>query len=118
MPEVVAVVQDLPKPIDVTGFANGAHWTAIEHRVLKSIAQKLRDHAELIVVLRGHTDSRGTSAVNERLGLRRARFVSSALRRLGVVPDRIVVESVGAAEAVESGQSSTNRRVEIQWRRR
>jgi outer membrane protein OmpA-like peptidoglycan-associated protein len=84
---------------------------------LHRVADFLDRHPELSALLRGHTDSTGSAATNATLSARRAAAVRDALIDLGVAPDRLQSEGVGAAEPIADNASplgrSRNRRVEI-----
>lgn len=68
------------------------------------------------VRLIGRTDSEGSEAYNEKLGLQRAEYVKNALVRYGVDAGRIEAESAGAAGATAAeGESAPgyDRRVDV-----
>ena len=73
--------------------------------------------ARVAVVVVGHTDSRGTDAVNDALSLARASSVGKYLESKGVAPGRIAVEGRGERQPqVDSTKDyalALNRRVEI-----
>jgi outer membrane protein OmpA-like peptidoglycan-associated protein len=81
---------------------------------LRAIARELESVRAIECV--GHTDSIGTRAANERLGLRRARAVCAYIRRLGV-HGRLIPSSRGETNPRASNRSWTgrwsNRRVEL-----
>jgi outer membrane protein OmpA-like peptidoglycan-associated protein len=81
---------------------------------LRTIARELESVRGVACV--GHTDSIGTPAANERLGLRRARAVCAHIRRLGVrgrlVPSSRGETSPRASNRTWAGRWS-NRRVEL-----
>jgi outer membrane protein OmpA-like peptidoglycan-associated protein len=81
---------------------------------LRAIARELESVRTVECV--GHTDSIGTRAANERLGLRRARAVCAYIRRLGV-PGRLLPSSRGETSPRASNRTWTgrwsNRRVEL-----
>ncbi|MEM6439391.1 MAG: OmpA family protein [Pseudomonadota bacterium] len=69
----------------------------------------------VIVVLEGHADEPGSAAVNERLGLRRARAVADRLSTFGVNPNQLLaLESLGERDPVVpvDARERRNRRVE------
>jgi outer membrane protein OmpA-like peptidoglycan-associated protein len=57
-------------------------------RALDRLAQALRDHPQMRVLIEGHTDSRGSEAYNEELSYRRAQAVTRALNERGVPADQ------------------------------
>jgi len=82
------------------------------------LAQFLRTHPEVRVLLTGHTDSLGSQEFNLRLGLERAEAVKRILVSGGVPPERIEVRSAGKSGGFP-GQAGTYRRTdEARWQSR
>ena len=84
---------------------------------IKRIADVLKAHPDLNVVLDGHTDDVGTPEYNMKLGERRALAVRDALVGYGVEEDRLKYASYGetmpiADNSTDEGRA-LNRRVEI-----
>ncbi len=83
---------------------------------LSRLAEHLQK-ANAAVTIVGHTDSKGTAAFNQRLGLERAEHVRDLLVGRGVAAARVRVLSEGSASPVTSNETeegrSRNRRVEI-----
>lgn len=77
----------------------------------------LKANPKLGVVLRGHTDSRGSPEYNLALGSRRALAVMEALIAAGIPPERVETVSFGeeipAVETDDETMESKNRRVEF-----
>jgi peptidoglycan-associated lipoprotein len=67
-------------------------------RRLKRNAEILSEHPDIRIEVQGHADERGTTDYNLALGAERARAVVTALRALGVAPDRVVSTSFGEEE--------------------
>jgi OmpA-OmpF porin, OOP family len=71
------------------------------------------------IKLTGHTDSIGTDAYNQKLGLRRAEAVKQYMVNHGVAADKIAVESKGKSQPVASNKTAEgrakNRRVDIEF---
>ena len=65
----------------------------------------------------GHTDSTGTSGVNDPLSQQRAQAVADYLESKGVSPDRISAQGLGKTDPVSHAQTAEgralNRRVDI-----
>jgi peptidoglycan-associated lipoprotein len=84
---------------------------------LDRAAQCLREAPQVVVVLEGHADERGTQEYNLALGEKRATSVRGYLRNLGVETARLQTRSKGKNEPVCSdpneGCWSKNRRVEF-----
>lgn len=71
------------------------------------------------ITVTGHTDSIGTDAYNDKLGLRRAQAVKGYMVSKGVPADKITVESKGKRQPVASNKTkegrAKNRRVDIEF---
>jgi len=84
--------------------------------VLRQWAEQYRLLPGPVTVV-GHADSVGSPAVNQRVGLRRARAVADMLVRLGVPEEAIAVESRGESEPLlptaDGVAEPRNRRVEV-----
>lgn len=85
--------------------------------VLEAHASYLTSHPNTKIILEGHTDEHGTREYNLALGERRAKSVAQYLSLLGASAGQIENVSFGeerpAAEGVDEGAWSKNRRVEI-----
>lgn len=92
-----------------------ARVTAAYRPIVDRIAELLRSNPTLKLVIRGHTDAVGSSAVNAELSRKRADGVKRALIEKGVASQRLESEGMGE-EAPLDGQapeSAKNRRVEF-----
>jgi outer membrane protein OmpA-like peptidoglycan-associated protein len=87
------------------------------HGVLDTFANTLRDDPNAHLTIIGHTDSVGSSAVNDRLSLDRAQSGRNYLATRGVAPHRISIEGRGEREPIADNGSdkgrAQNRRVEM-----
>lgn len=87
--------------------------------VLEAHAAYLSENELSEVVLKGHTDERGTKEYNLALGERRAEAVKQFLVVNGVSRDQVETVSFGEEKPVNIGESeeaySENRRVEIDY---
>lgn len=85
---------------------------------IQSIAQSLNSNPSQAVILKGHTDDRGSREYNVALGERRALAVRELLLTMGISPDRIQTLSMGqespAVAGFDESAWSLNRRVEFQ----
>jgi outer membrane protein OmpA-like peptidoglycan-associated protein len=81
-------------------------------------AQRLKEKADLTVVIEGHTDARGSDEYNLRLGQRRAQTIMNELSVQGVDPSRMSAASLGETKPLVSQEAdwarAVNRRVEFQ----
>jgi outer membrane protein OmpA-like peptidoglycan-associated protein len=100
-------------------FATGKADLQPESRpVLKEIAATLKDHADLKILIEGHTDNVGTPASNLTLSDARAAAVKTALvADFGVNADQITTKGMGdtkptAPNTTAAGRAQ-NRRVDI-----
>ncbi|MBE4593888.1 hypothetical protein BOO24_16265 [Vibrio navarrensis] len=85
---------------------------------LQPLLARLKQYPETVVEISGHTDSKGSDAVNQRLSEQRAQSVANYLISKGVDPERIT-RVVGYGESLPVASNDTvsgraqNRRVEI-----
>ena len=105
-------------PGDVLFDRGSATLSAGAQQRLNSFAQTLNRYPESSLVVRGHTDSTGTMALNQRLSQDRAESVRSYLISQGVSGNRVTATGMGsqyqvASNASEAGRQQ-NRRVEIE----
>ena len=87
---------------------------------LRSLARTLNNYPKSLVIIKGHTDSTGPAAYNQRLSEDRADRVRAFLISEGVSPTRITAIGFGAqlplsTNATPEGRAQ-NRRVEIEIR--
>jgi outer membrane protein OmpA-like peptidoglycan-associated protein len=85
--------------------------------ILDKFAQGLVSNASATVRIVGHTDSRGSDAINDPLSVNRAASVRDYLTTRGVAASKIAIDGRGSHEpiadnATEAGRAK-NRRVEI-----
>jgi outer membrane protein OmpA-like peptidoglycan-associated protein len=86
--------------------------------VLQEIAETMKQHADLAILIEGHTDNVGAPAANLALSEARAGAVKAALvTDFGIVADRITTKEFGdtqpaAPNATPEGRAQ-NRRVEV-----
>lgn len=85
--------------------------------VLDEAVEILKKHADKKVEIQGHTDSIGTDAYNEKLGMRRATAVKNYLVEKGVNADNLTTVSFGESYPVADNGTkegrAMNRRVEF-----
>ncbi|MBH9577025.1 OmpA family protein [Inhella proteolytica] len=81
------------------------------------VAQLKADNQPVVLEIQGHTDSSGSSAYNQRLGLERAEAVRQHLARAGVPLHRMATISYGETAPMTDNRSaegrSLNRRVQV-----
>ncbi len=93
--------------------------TAGAKDVLRGYAEILKNNANLIVLLEGHCDSRGTEDYNLALGERRAQTVKRYLLELGVPASQMRTISYGELRPSATGENeeawAKNRRVAFRF---
>lgn len=84
---------------------------------LQELAQVLQRYPKTTVTIVGHTDSRGSAELNDRLSKERARAVADELVANGVDPARIITRGAGDAQPLASNATpegrQRNRRVDV-----
>jgi outer membrane protein OmpA-like peptidoglycan-associated protein len=86
--------------------------------VLKEIAGTLKQHADLRILIEGHTDNVGAPAANQTLSAARATAVKTALvSGYGIDAGRIATQGLGDTKPAVPNTTATgrsqNRRVEV-----
>jgi len=99
-------------------FASGkAELTAGSTPVLREIAAALKANPRLKVEIQGHTDNRGSLALNERLSQQRAEAVRAYLIDQGIAPERLIARGYGPHQPIAGNDTAVgrarNRRVEL-----
>lgn len=102
-------------PIDFE--LGSARLKASSHELLDKVAEVLRHHSNLKLIVSGHTDDTGSEAFNEQLSLERAGSVKMYLATRGVHPDSVRVYGYGERQPVINDTTdearALNRRVEF-----
>ncbi len=108
---------NLIMPGNITFVTAGHDLNASFHQVLDSVVLVLQEFKQTIIVVAGHTDSRGSDSYNQALSERRANSVAQYLMQKGVAAPRI--DAVGFGEKYPIADNGTadgralNRRVEL-----
>lgn len=122
------VVKEVPKTVTVevervvfppVAFAfDSANLTDLGKGQVYLTAQRLKEKADLTIVIEGHADSRGSDDYNQKLGLQRAQTVMNELAVQGIDRNRISTASLGEVKPLIGQDASwaraINRRVEFQ----
>lgn len=107
----------LEVPSDVSFDTNRADIKPNLAPVLDRFAQTLNANTATTVRVIGHTDSRGSDAINNPLSVNRAASVREYLSARGVQASRISIDGRGSREPIADNNSDAgrarNRRVEI-----
>lgn len=84
---------------------------------VESVADYMRSQGDVVLVVEGHCDERGSREYNLALGEHRALAVRAHLVRLGIDGDRIQTRSYGEEQPVDPGHNESawrrNRRAEF-----
>ena len=120
------VVKEVQKVVEVEKMIfpavafrfNSAELTDLGKGQVYLAAQRLKEKADLTVVIEGHTDTVGNEDYNQKLGRRRAETVMSELSAQGIDRGRMSAASLGESQPL-IGQDTqwaraVNRRVEFQ----
>lgn len=74
-------------------------------QVLNEKAQYMNSHPELMVIVEGHCDERGSSSYNMALGEKRSRAAAGYLEAMGIGPNRLETVSYGEERPLVMGTS-------------
>ena len=101
-PPAVVAVRPEPKEFAPTDALKPIHFDfdraeirSSEVAVLEANGDWLKEHRDIVIIIEGHCDERGTEAYNLALGERRAKAVRDYLMTKGVAADRMTTVSYG-----------------------
>jgi outer membrane protein OmpA-like peptidoglycan-associated protein len=124
--KVKEVVKEVPQIVEVErvifeGVAfrfDSAELTSLGKGQVYLAAQRLREKADVTIVVEGHTDNVGTDEYNQKLGMRRAEAIMQELSRHGIDTSKMSTVSLGESKPLVNQDSpwahALNRRVEFQ----
>jgi OOP family OmpA-OmpF porin len=97
----------------LTFRSGSAYLSPQSNRIIRDIADALRQCPGLRVEIGGHGDASGSAAINQSMSDERAKRVRDALVIRGVSPDALSVRGYGAARPVDAANAmnQANRRV-------
>jgi outer membrane protein OmpA-like peptidoglycan-associated protein len=120
------VIKEVPQIVEVErivfpGVAfrfDSAELTDLGKGQVYLAAQKLKEKADVTIVVEGHTDNVGTDEYNQKLGMRRAEVIMKELGNLGIDTSRMSTASMGEGKPLINQDNpwahAINRRVEFQ----
>src|SRR5882724_9942183 len=120
------VIKEVPKIVEVEKVVfpavafrfDSAELTELGKGQVYLAAQRLKEKADLTVVIEGHADAAGDEEYNQKLGQRRAQVVMKELSAQGIDPNRMSAASVGESKPLIDQDAqwarAVNRRVEFQ----
>lgn len=114
-PEASAAPSTLSSAVPVAKIYFGSEKATLPKggaRSLAGIVNYLKTHRGAKASVSGFHDASGNLANNEKLALRRAQAVASALEKMGVSKDRIILQK--PAQTTGTGKSQEARRVEVE----
>lgn len=84
---------------------------------LQQAYETLKAYPEMVVMIEGHTDSKGTDEYNRELSIKRAKSVKTWLISQGIASDRLETIGYGETRPVDTNETSdgraNNRRIEF-----
>ena len=126
MPVEKLVIKEVPKIVEVEKVVfpavafrfDSAELTDLGKGQVYLAAQRLKEKADLTVVIEGHTDAVGNDEYNQKLGQRRAQTVMKELSAQGIDASRMSAASIGESKPLVNQDTqwarAVNRRVEFQ----
>jgi outer membrane protein OmpA-like peptidoglycan-associated protein len=104
-------------PEAITFAVGSAELSRESRRTINQLSRSLNRYPQSFIDVIGHTDSTGTTQLNQRLSEQRAAAVKGALIRRGVSPARIESAGYGETQPIASNATvdgrAANRRVEV-----
>lgn len=113
-------VAPAPKKVSVTSTVYFDKAQSMLNKQAKAeidaLLGKLKDTKLEVIVVVGHTDNKGSSAANQKLGMRRANAVKSYLMTKGIAANQVYTDSTIDTAAAKKAKAvaATSRRVEIE----
>ena len=115
--EKLKQTQALEEPVRVHFYLNSASIKKEYLPYLNVVAKYLKTHPDVKVKIVGYTDNIGSKSYNDKLALKRAQAIKKHLVKMGVNPNRIVIEGIGKDKYIVSNKNEidrfTNRRAEF-----
>jgi outer membrane protein OmpA-like peptidoglycan-associated protein len=116
-PKTYKSTDAITQPVRVHFYLNSSKIKKEYLPYLNVVAKYLKTHPDVKVKIKGYTDNIGSKKYNDKLALKRAKAVKQYLVKLGVSPNRIMIDGVGKSEYIVSNNNEldrfTNRRAEF-----
>jgi outer membrane protein OmpA-like peptidoglycan-associated protein len=116
-PKTYKSTDAITQPVRVHFYLNSSKIKKEYLPYLNIVAKYLKTHPDVKVKIKGYTDNIGSKKYNDKLALKRAKTVKQYLVKLGVSPNRIMIDGVGKSEYIVSNNNEldrfTNRRAEF-----
>jgi len=114
-PEIQAKIAELAKSVY---FATGSTTIAAKSfKSLDEVAAILKEHANAVLSIEGHTDNVGSEATNTKLSQKRADAIKAYFVKKGIDASRLTATGFGASKPIGDNKTAKgraeNRRVEM-----
>lgn len=107
-------VEAIQKEFNAAQFAAAqTKLTDESKKVLDDLAEMLKKHPNVKLLIVGHASSDGTQAFNQKLSVERAKVAADYLISAGIEQDRIKTEGRGSSEPIDKEHRELNRRTEF-----
>ena len=118
VPPEVIFKKEAPIVLEGVNFEfNSADLTSGAKEVLMKVVRTLKEYPEMTLLIKGHTDSKGSDAYNLKLSQRRAASVRQFLIDNGIDPSRLEAIGYGETQPIATNDTSEgrakNRRIEF-----
>jgi outer membrane protein OmpA-like peptidoglycan-associated protein len=89
--------------------ANSSVVNEIGQAAIRSLAEKLKIHKDLSIIIEGHSSSDGSESYNQNLSEKRANSVKTSLENLGIDGSRIKAFGYGEGKPIDINNTSAGR---------
>ena len=89
--------------------ANSSIVNEMGQSAIRSLAEKLKTHEDLSIIVEGHSSSDGSESYNQNLSTKRANSVKTSLENLGIDGSRIKAVGYGEGKPIDTNNTSAGR---------
>ena len=89
--------------------ANSSIVNEMGQSAIRSLAEKLKTHEDLSIIVEGHSSSDGSESYNQNLSTKRANSVKTSLENLGIDGSRIKAIGYGEGKPIDTNNTSAGR---------